>query len=216
MKTMLHSLVAVVCLAGLSARAQSSAFTYQGRLNDSGQPATGVYDLRFSLYDALSGGTVRGGPVNKPATPVTNGLFMITLDFGAGTFDGADRWLEIAAGTNGAPVLTPLSPRQPLTATPYAVRAASARTAATAAIASTVAANSVGASALQSGAVDSARIADNSIGIADLSPTVRSNVFWRLDGNAGTTAGTHFLGTTDIRVTEPAPAGRKFYRLRQP
>src|SRR5262249_10603181 len=30
---------------------QTTAFTYQGRLNDGGNPANGSYDLQFSLYD---------------------------------------------------------------------------------------------------------------------------------------------------------------------
>src|SRR5689334_23280578 len=40
-----------------------SGFTYQGRLNVSGSPANGQYDLVFTLYDALSGGTQVGSPV---------------------------------------------------------------------------------------------------------------------------------------------------------
>jgi hypothetical protein len=35
-----------------TARAQSTAFTYQDQLNDSGNPATGSYDLTFSLYES--------------------------------------------------------------------------------------------------------------------------------------------------------------------
>ena len=56
---------------------------------------------------------------------IANGLFTVTLDFGASAFDGNARWLEIAArpgASTGA--YTPLTPRQPLNATPYAVRAA--------------------------------------------------------------------------------------------
>ena len=40
----------------LSTWAQGTAFTYQGRLNDGGIPATGNYDLAFTLYSAISGG----------------------------------------------------------------------------------------------------------------------------------------------------------------
>ena len=49
----------------LSAYAQqsSTAFTYQGFLRDNGQPANGTYDLRFALYDALSGGNQIGSIV---------------------------------------------------------------------------------------------------------------------------------------------------------
>ena len=34
----------------------STAFIYQGNLTDNGTPASGAYDLRFSLFDAASGG----------------------------------------------------------------------------------------------------------------------------------------------------------------
>ncbi|HEV2454196.1 MAG TPA: tail fiber domain-containing protein [Verrucomicrobiae bacterium] len=49
----------LLCIAGtlfslliqaLSARAQGTSFTYQGRLNDNGNPAGGTYNLAFSLY----------------------------------------------------------------------------------------------------------------------------------------------------------------------
>jgi len=36
--------------------AQGTAFTYQGRLDDAGQPAHGIYDFRFTIYDSASGG----------------------------------------------------------------------------------------------------------------------------------------------------------------
>ncbi|MCX6926162.1 MAG: hypothetical protein NT154_23585, partial [Verrucomicrobia bacterium] len=32
-----------------------TAFTYQGHLNNAGQPAKGNYDLKFTLYDAATG-----------------------------------------------------------------------------------------------------------------------------------------------------------------
>jgi hypothetical protein len=40
-----------------TAFAQTTAFTYQGRLTDAGNPASGNYDLQFKLFDAPSGGT---------------------------------------------------------------------------------------------------------------------------------------------------------------
>jgi hypothetical protein len=45
----------------VSGAAQATAFTYQGRLTDAGNPANGNYDLRFQLYDAPTGGNVIGG-----------------------------------------------------------------------------------------------------------------------------------------------------------
>ena len=67
----------------LSTWAQGTAFTYQGRLNDGGIPATGNYDLAFTLYSAISGGSPVTGPITNTATAVSNGLFTVNLDFGA-------------------------------------------------------------------------------------------------------------------------------------
>src|SRR3954453_12701593 len=108
-----------------SAFGQGSAFTYQGRLNDGASPATGTYDLRFTLLDSTNlPGTVIAGPVTNSAASITNGLFTVTIDFGAVVFDGNARWLEIAARTNLAGAFSVLSPRQKITSTPYATRAA--------------------------------------------------------------------------------------------
>ena len=108
----------------LSAQAQGTAFTYQGRLNDNGSPAAGSYDLLLTIYDSASNpGTIIAGPVTNAATAVTGGLFTIALDFGASVFTGPPRWLEIGVRTNGGAAFTTLSPRQPLTAAPYAVLA---------------------------------------------------------------------------------------------
>jgi hypothetical protein len=120
--------VALVLLSTLNFQpstvvAQGTAFIYQGRLNDSGAPATGSYDLRFAIYDSTnSPGTLIAGPLTNSATAVSNGLFTVNLDFGPGVFIGPARWLDIGVRTNGsAGAFTVLSPRQPLTPTPYAI-----------------------------------------------------------------------------------------------
>ena len=108
-------------------RGQGTAFSYQGRLNDGGSPATGIYDLRFAIYDSTNGpGTLIAGPLTNAATAVTNGLFTVTMDFGGGVFTGPNRCLEIAARTNGAATFTTLAPRQPVLPVPYAIMANSA------------------------------------------------------------------------------------------
>ncbi len=104
--------------------AQGTAFTYQGRLNTGGAPVNGFYDLRFAVYDSAGGGALIGGPLTNTASAVSNGLFTVSLDFGAGVFTGNPRWLEIGVRPNGGGAFTTLSPRQPINATPYAVRAA--------------------------------------------------------------------------------------------
>jgi hypothetical protein len=105
-----------------TAFAQGTAFTYQGRLNSGGSPAGGLYDFRFKLYaDPL--GDTQAGATYLAATnvPVANGLFVTTMDFGAGIFTGSNYWLEVAVRTNLAVSYTVLSPLQELTPTPYAV-----------------------------------------------------------------------------------------------
>ncbi len=76
--------------------AQGTAFTYQGRSQDGANPATGIYDLRCTVYDSTNlPGTVIAGPLTNAVVAVSNGLFMGALDFGAGVFAGAMHWLEI-------------------------------------------------------------------------------------------------------------------------
>ena len=106
-----------------SVRAQGTAFLYQGRLNCGANPASGFYDVRFTLYDAATNGGEIGEMLTNAATPVVNGLFSASLDFGAGVFTGPDLWLQLDVRTNGAGLFTPLSPRQPILPAPYAIMA---------------------------------------------------------------------------------------------
>src|ERR1035438_307469 len=108
----------------VTARAQGTAFTYQGRLNSGTNAATGSYDLRFALLDAPTIGAQQGNLLTNSATAVSNGLFTVTLDFG-NQFPGAGRWLEIGVRTNGGGGFFTLSPRQALTPAPYAITAGS-------------------------------------------------------------------------------------------
>jgi hypothetical protein len=109
----------------LSLHSQGTSFTYQGRLNDGVNPATGIYDLRFALFDLLNAGTQQGNLLTNAATGVTNGLFAVTLDFG-NQFPGSDRWLEIGVRTNNGGAFIMLSPREKITPVPYSIYAGSA------------------------------------------------------------------------------------------
>jgi hypothetical protein len=119
----------LLVLAGASAAsAQTSSFTYQGRLTDGGTPANGNYDLQFALWDSNSGGT-QIGVTQIPNVAVSAGIFTVQLDFGATAFPGAPRFLEISARLTGSGSFTTLSPRQPITSTPYAIRSLNASSA---------------------------------------------------------------------------------------
>src|SRR5436853_1135993 len=111
--------------------AQSSSFTYQGRLTDGGTAANGNYDLQFALFDSLSGGTQIGSTQTFNTVAVSNGVFTVSLDFGANAFNGTSRFLEISARPTGGS-FTLLTPRQQVTSTPYAIRSANASSADTA------------------------------------------------------------------------------------
>src|SRR5215471_15583450 len=113
MKLRIIPLYVLLCAVIEPAFAQGTAFTYQGRLNDGANPASGSYDLRFTIYDSTNQpGTVIAGPLTNSAVGVTNGLFTVTLDFGVTPFTGANRWLDIGVRTNGGATFAALSPRQ--------------------------------------------------------------------------------------------------------
>ncbi len=108
-------LIGTVLFGAGSARAQGTAFTYQGQLKQGGNAYNGTVDMSFSVYDAASGGNLIGGPLSMPGVSVTDGLFTVLLDFGGGVFQGDLRWLDITVGG------TELSPRQELTPSPYSI-----------------------------------------------------------------------------------------------
>src|SRR5437879_4865921 len=58
----------------VSTSAQGSAFTYQGRLNAAGQPANGVYDLRFRLSSDAFGNSYVGSSLLINGQAISNGL----------------------------------------------------------------------------------------------------------------------------------------------
>lgn len=125
----LLTMTVVVYLACSAAvLAQTTAFTYQGKLSDGGTPANGTYDLQFKLYDALADGNLQGSPntVTKTGVQVNAGVFTVQLDFGANAFPGADRFLEIGVKRPADSSYTPLAPRQPVTSNPYAIKSKNA------------------------------------------------------------------------------------------
>ncbi len=188
-RILLRLIVLVAALTSMAALAQSTTFTYQGQLRQSGAPFTGIADLEFRLYDQLTGGNQVGGPQARAEWPVEDGLFQVELNFGGAAFDGSDRFLEVTV--DGAP----LSPRQKITATPYAL------------LATGLASGSVGG-----GSVDPSEVQLRVFGSCPAGQYVRrvnqdgtvlcevdqdSGVFaWGLSGNAGVPGG-GFLGTTD-------------------
>jgi trimeric autotransporter adhesin len=113
--------------AGPQAAPLGTGFTYQGQLQSGGAPYSGACDLRFGLWDALSGGAQIGTAQTRSNVSLAEGYFTVQLDFGSGAFQGDGLWLAVEvrcpAGTGS---YTLLSPRQAVTAAPYALYARAA------------------------------------------------------------------------------------------
>lgn len=178
------ALLFVVCPAAL--HAQTTAFTYQGKLTDAGGAANGAYDLQFRLFDALVGGNQIATTVIREDVAVSNGIFTVTLDFGAAAFPGANRFLEISVRpgpSTGA--FTALTPLQPISATPYAIKSLNAESAAAATSADALSAACVGC-------VGSAKLADGSVSNAKIVDVAGSKVSGAL--TAATLPGANVTG----------------------
>lgn len=111
-----------VCLTVSAAFAQTTAFTYQGKLTDTGtQSAT--YDFEFNLCDGAATDCSLPLETQQIANvTVSSGVFTVTLDFAAAAFNGEDRWLEIKVKRPAQANFTTLAPRQPMTSAPYSIK----------------------------------------------------------------------------------------------
>lgn len=105
--------------------AQTTAFTYQGKLNDGANPANGTYDMQFKLFDTSIVGTgVQQGPtITNGSVTVSSGVFSVQLPVGSEPFSGPPRFLEIGVRPSGSPnAYTVLGPRSLIMSAPYAMR----------------------------------------------------------------------------------------------
>lgn len=195
----------VMMISAVAASAQTTAFTYQGKLAESGSPASGLYDFRMTLWDQSSGGIQIGPTVGLPDTPVADGIFTVTLDFGANAFDGGMRFLEISVKPAGNPLVLPtlLTPRQQVMSTPYAVKSLSATSADGLSVAcvSCVTSDqiqSVSADQVTTGTLNTAR------GGTGLSSTGTAGNYLRSNGSSWTSSS---LLAADVNGTLPVAKG---------
>lgn len=139
-KTNLLLFTLMICIFVQINNGQKNSYTYQGRLTDNNATANGSYDLQFTLFD--DNGTQYGAVQTFENVSGVNGVFTVQLEADETAFQGAIHLLEIAVRPgNQTGVFTVLTPRQPITAAPYAITASRAATANVA----TVALNAVNA-----------------------------------------------------------------------
>jgi hypothetical protein len=232
-----HVSLWLVVLAGWGDRcpAADTALTYQGVLRVDDAPADGSYDLTFQLFDAADGGTAVGPLLTNRAVTLRQGLLSTELDFDPLAFNGAARWLQIGVRRAGATQdFSGLRPRTRLAPVAEALHVRRADDAARAELASGVVPGSITTDSLAAQSVTADRIAQGQVvrslnklhdditlvagANVTLTPgaqqlTIGSSEDWKLGGNAGTLAGTHFIGTTDRQPLELHVAGARGMRL---
>lgn len=102
-------------------------FTYQGRIKKDGNLVNGPCNMAFSLWDAATVGTQQGTTQSISNINVSEGLFTVQLNdsgqFGTNAFNGQKRYLGISIQCPPSAPPTTLTPRQELTAAPYATHA---------------------------------------------------------------------------------------------
>ncbi|HJQ71045.1 MAG TPA: tail fiber domain-containing protein [Blastocatellia bacterium] len=126
--SVLLGLILLVLSAGV-ASAQTTTFAYQGKLTDNGSPANGNYDFEFKLFNDISAGFQQGAALQQLNIVVANGVYSVTLDFGATVFTGKDRFLEIGYRAAGGGAFTVLSPREQILSAPYSIKSLAASSA---------------------------------------------------------------------------------------
>ena len=170
--------------------------------------------LAYHTHWSNDGTSVSGSePTAAVALPVASGLFTAPLGdasvanmtaFDAGLFAQPNLLLRLwfDDGTNGFAVL---QPPQPLSAAPYALVAGSA---------ASLSGTYGGAVSFNNGANN---FTGSGAGLVNVNAGtlggLNSSNFWRTTGNAATTTGAHFLGTTDNQPLEIKVNGQRVFRF---
>lgn len=119
--TFFAALVAsTICAVPAKADYFGPVISYQGRLMQNGQPASGTYDIAVRIYNAANGGNLVEVPQLVPSVAINDGLFTIDVVSNGNVFDGSARYLEFEIRNPGSQSGEVLSPRQSVRNTPYA------------------------------------------------------------------------------------------------
>lgn len=122
-------MILLCCLLNVftvTVHAQTTVFTYQGRFTDSTQqqqPTNGTYNMQFALFGSLAGNDQIGSTITDSDVQVVGGVFTVKLNFtAANSFDGSARFLEIRVFNPATSNYITLTPRQPITSSPYSIQ----------------------------------------------------------------------------------------------
>jgi len=124
-KKMFSVPVLLLILLSVSAYPIIQQINFQGRLTTSaGVPIKDSKIVDFTLWPTATGGAdPTESDLNRTIYPDNNGVFNVLLNFHPSSFDGNDRYLQVQVVGDSA-----MTPRQLITAVPYAYRAITAET----------------------------------------------------------------------------------------
>jgi len=121
----LFSIAAVlaVCLTASAALAQTRSIPYQGRLEKDGVPASGDYEMTFTLFDASTGGNALW--TQTSTIKVAGGHFSAVLaNIDAAAVEADELYLSVEVKGPADAAFVPLQNRQRILPSMYALRSA--------------------------------------------------------------------------------------------
>ena len=184
----------------------ANTITYQGAVTtyDGNIIANGDYTIRFSLWNMEIGGVeaenLKWSEI-QTAVKIMKGQFSVELgkitSFPEDLFKENEKlWVEVAIDIDGSGFKV-IGERESLSATPYAF----------------VSDESYSADyATKAGFAEEARSLEG-YSLKDILASKEADLYWNLLGNAGTTPGTNFLGTTDNQALEIKVNNKRSIRI---
>ena len=149
------------------------SISIQGTLQDQGgDPLTGIRDWQLNFFDAATLGSQIGSDVTGTLTLSEGGRFNIELIPPSAILSASDVWYELAIDSDlipdGIDEDDYFPSRVRILSVPFALKASESDTL-------------------------------DGLDYSDFAPAghVHDDSYWKLGGNTGTTAGTHYIGTTD-------------------
>ncbi len=94
----------------------AATFSYEGHLDDRGQPANGVYDVQLTPFPAEKAGASLTPPIVFERVPVSNGRFR--LEFELPPLQSDQAWVEVGVRDPGAGAFSRIRARTKAVATP--------------------------------------------------------------------------------------------------
>ncbi|MFA6542985.1 MAG: tail fiber domain-containing protein [Limisphaerales bacterium] len=191
----------------------------------SGQPATGVsLAVSKGLYSVLLGDTTVSGMTTAIGSTVfANSDVRLRVWFSDGTGYqqltpdqriAAVGYAFVASTVSDGAITSAKLASGAVTSTALASGSVGTTQIASGAVGTTqLATGAVGATQLASGAVTSAKLGSAAVGASALDLANLGTSLWKAGGNSGTTAGTHFLGTTDNVALELKVNNLRAFRL---